>query len=361
MPKLHPQPGIMDIALYVGGESRIAGRAAVLKLSANENMLGPSPAARDAYLSAASRLELYPDTSHRELRDAIATVHGLDADRIVCGVGSDEVIAFACQCYAGPGDEVIHTEHGFGMYRISALAAGATPVEVKEANRHTDVDAILAACSERTRMVFIANPNNPTGTMISDIEVTRLADNLPENVLLVLDGAYAEYVPSFNGSAHLVDTRENVLMTRTFSKIYGLGGLRIGWGYGSRAVIDTLNRVRGPFNLSAPALAVARAAVNDTAYTAFCREDTLANRASLAEDLSSLGVQIDESHTNFVLARFESRAAAEACDAHFRADGIIVRRVASYKLPEALRITVGTKEACTRVTESLDAFMRVKA
>ena len=304
-PTIRPQPGILDIALYQGGESRLPGHHnRIFKLSSNENPFGASPAAVAAFRGAAASLHLYPDTSHAALRAAIAGVHGLDAGRIVCGAGSDEIIAFLCQTYAGPGLEVIHTEHGFGMYRISALAAGATPVAVPEATRRTDVDAILAACTERTALVFIANPNNPTGTMIPEAEVERLAAGLPPQALLVLDGAYAEYVEDFDGHAGLVDARDNVVMTRTFSKIHGLGGLRIGWGYGPAHVIEALDRVRGPFNLSTAALAAAEAAILDTAYTDRCRAENTANRAALAAALAGAGVPSDPSETNFLLARF---------------------------------------------------------
>jgi histidinol-phosphate aminotransferase len=333
----------------------------VLKLSSNENPFGPSPAALAAFRDAAASLHRYPNTDHAALRAAIAEVHGLDPARIVCGVGSDEIIAFLTQAYAGPCTEVIHTEHGFGMYRISALAAGAAPVEVREAERRTDVDAILAACSERTALVFIANPNNPTGTMISEAEVARLAAGLPPQALLVLDGAYAEFVGGFDGHAGLVDARDNVVMTRTFSKIHGLGGLRVGWGYGPAHVIEVLNRVRGPFNLSTPALAAAEAAVRDTAWTAHCFEENRRNRARLRAELAAVGVPCDESHANFLLARFRDRDEAGACDRALREAGIIVRRVAGYKLPDALRITVGDAEACVRVAEAVGRFMRVRA
>jgi histidinol-phosphate aminotransferase len=318
--------------------------------------IGPS-----AFHGAAETLRLYPNSDHAALREAIGQVHGLDPARIICGAGSDEIICFLCQAYAGPGDEVIHTEHGFGMYRISALGAGARPVEVPEDARRTDIDAILAACTGRTRLVFVANPNNPTGTMVPEAEMARLAAGLPPRCLLVLDGAYAEYVPGFNGSAGLVEARDNVVMTRTFSKIYGLGGLRIGWGYGPAHVIDVLNRLRGPFNLSTAALGAATAAVQDLDYTSFCRSENLRNRERLAADLAAIGVPSDPSSANFVLARFRDRAEAEACDAHLRQNGIIVRRVASYNLPQALRITVGDGGACARVAETIAEFVRVRA
>ena len=221
--KIVPQSGIMEIQPYQGGASQVEGVQNIVKLSSNENPFGPSEDAVEAFRRTSFDLHRYPSTDHATLREAISEVHGLDAGRIVCGVGSDEIISLLCQGYAGPGDEVIHTEHGFSMYRISALAAGASPIEVAERERMTDVNAILAACTENTRMVFIANPNNPTGTMIGDGEVARLAEKLPEHVLLVLDGAYAEYIEGYDGGAALVDRRENVVMTRTFSKLYGSG------------------------------------------------------------------------------------------------------------------------------------------
>ncbi len=353
---IRPQPGILDIALYVGGESRLAGRDDVLKLSSNENPFGPSPAAQQALAASAAELHRYPSTDHMALRQAIASVHGLDAARIICGVGSDEIIHFLCQAYAGPGDEVIYTEHGFGMYKISARAAGATPVEVPEARRVIDIDAILAACTARTRLVFIANPANPTGTMIDLGQVARLADGLPEQAILVLDGAYAEFAAGYDGGAALVERRANVVMTRTFSKLYGLGGLRVGWGYAPREIIDVLNRIRGPFNLSGPALAAAEAAVKDTDFVAMCLEQNATWRDWLAKVLADLGVPSDASHTNFILARFADEAEATACDTHLRADGIIVRRVAGYKLPHCLRITVGDEAGCRRVARAIAAF-----
>ena len=359
-PTIRPQPGILDIAPYVGGEGRLPGFDKVLKLSSNENPFGPSPRAIEAFRNAAQTLAIYPDSHHLRLRRAIGEVWGLDPERIICGAGSDEIIAFLTQTYAGPGTEVIHTEHGFGMYRISALAAGATPVEVPESERKTDVDAILAACTDRTRLVFFANPNNPTGTMIPAAEVARLAASLPPQALLVVDGAYAEYVSDFNGHADLVDARDNVVMTRTFSKIYGLGGLRVGWGYGPGHVIAALNRVRGPFNLSTAALETAEAAVQDTEYTNKCRVENVRMRAWLAERLAATGVPSDLSVANFILARFRDRTEAEACDAALRARGVLVRKVAGYNLPQALRITVGDESSCAQVAEIMEEFMRVR-
>ena len=353
---IQPQPGILDIALYQSGVSHLDGVSNVLKLSSNENPHGPSDAAKEAFSRAVHTLHRYPSTDHAPLRTAIGEVWRVDPDRVICGVGSDEILHFMCQAYVGPGDEVIHTAHGFAIYRIATLAAGGTPVEVPERERVTDVDAILAACTAQTKLVFIANPNNPTGTMIGQAELARLADGLPPQAILVLDGAYAEYVEGYDAGLALIEARQNVVMTRTFSKIYGLGGLRVGWGYGPQPIIDVLNRIRGPFNLSSAALAAAEAAVRDTAYTEKCRVDNARWREWMATALAELGVPSDTSTANFVLARFADEAEALACDAHLRGEGIIVRQVAGYKLPHCLRITVGDESACRRVVHAVAQF-----
>ncbi|MBL4808164.1 MAG: histidinol-phosphate transaminase [Rhodobacteraceae bacterium] len=352
-----PQPGILEISPYVAGKSHAAGGNRATKLSSNENPLGPSPLARAAFIEAAETLETYPPSDHIDLRTAIADVHGLNADRVICGAGSDEIITFLCQTYAGPGDEVLYTEHGFSMYRISALAAGATPVIAAETDRTADVDALLAACTEHTKLVFIANPNNPTGTMISESEVARLAAGIPAQALLVLDGAYAEFVPEFDAHVGLVERRDNVVMTRTFSKIYGLGGARVGWGYGPAHVIDALNRVRGPFNVSAAALVAAEAAVRDVDYTLACRDHNGQWREWLATELAAIGVPSAASFTNFILVRFADADTALACDAYLNAQGLIVRVVAGYGLPEFLRITIGDEIACRAVARVITEFM----
>lgn len=360
MTEITPQPGIMEIALYKSGEAAIAGQAEVLKLSANESPYGPSDKAKAAFARTAATLHRYPGTDHAELRGAIGTVHGLDPERIICGVGSDEVLQFVAQAYAGAGDEVIHTAHGFAMYPILAHAVGATPVCVPEYARRVDVEAILAACTPATRIVFIANPGNPTGTILSPQELARLADGIPKHAVLVLDGAYTEFAEGHDGGAALASTRDNVIMTRTFSKAYGLGGLRIGWGYGPRAVIEVLNRVRQPFNLSPTQLSTAEAAVRDQDWLRKVVADTQRNRTWLVEALRATGLSVDESHANFVLARFASEEEAAACDAALRADGIIVRRVGGYGFPEGLRITVGDESACRRVVHTIGQFKGVR-
>lgn len=355
-----PRSGIMKIDLYQGGKAAIAGVAAPLKLSSNENLAGPAPAVREAYARAVHKLHLYPSTDHAALRAAIAAVHNLEPERIICGVGSDEIIHMLCQAYGGPRAQVIHTQHGFLMYRISALASGATPIEVAEKNRTVDVGAILAAVTDQTRLVFIANPANPTGTMLSAAMLRKLVDGLPLGVMLVLDGAYAEFAEGYDGGASFVRERPNVVMLRTFSKAYGLGGLRVGWAYAPRAVIDMLNRVRGPFNLSNVALDGAEAAMREQAYIKDCVADTLRWRGWLRAELVKMGIGCDESHANFVLARFKDEAEARAVDAHMQSAGIILRHVANYGLPHALRITIGDEAACRRVAHALAQFKGLK-
>ena len=353
---IQPQKGIMEIALYQGGASQLAGVRNVLKLSSNENPLGASDAAKEAVVRASHDLHRYPATDHAALRKAIAEVWGVDPARVFCGVGSGEVLKLLSEAYAGPGDEVLFTEHGFSMYPIYAHACGATPVVVPEKDRVVDVDAILAACTAKTKLVLLANPANPTGTMIGYGELQRLAQGIPAQTLLVLDGAYAEFVENYDAGKALVESRENVVMTRTFSKIYGLGGMRVGWGYGPQAVIDVLNRIRGPFNLSSPALAAAEAAVRDTGHTEKCRTENARWRDWLAGALAGHGVPSDTSTANFILARFGSEDEANACDEHLKSEGIIVRRVAGYGLPNCLRITIGDEAACRRVAHAVAQF-----
>jgi histidinol-phosphate aminotransferase len=356
MSRITPQPGIMEIALYEGGQSKVEGVTDIVKLSSNENPYGAGEAAKEAFRVSGLNLHRYPGTDHAALRAAIAEVHGLNAEQIICGVGSDEVLQFVAQAFAGPGDEIIYTEHGFSMYPILAHACGATPVKVVERERVVDVDAILAACTENTKIVFIANPANPTGTMIGGNEVARLADGLPKGCLLVHDGAYTEYVEGFDGGAGLVDSRDNVIMTRTFSKIYGLGGLRIGWGYAPKPIIDVLNRLRQPFNLSDVQMQVAEAAVRDVEFVEKCRTENARLRAWLAEALAELGIPSDTSCANFILARFASPEEADACDQYLKQHGVIVRKTTGYGLPHCLRITVGDEAGCRRVAHTIKSF-----
>ncbi|MEM1350887.1 MAG: histidinol-phosphate transaminase [Pseudomonadota bacterium] len=350
------QPGIMDIALYKGGASQLDGFAEPLKLSSNENPFGCSEQARAAISEAALTMHRYPSTDHGSLRAAIAEVHGLPVERLICGVGSDELLTLLAMAFAGPGDEVLYPEHGFSMYRIFALAAGATPVVAPERDRQVDVDAMVARITPATRVVYLANPANPTGTALDLVSLERLAAALPSACLLVLDGAYAEFFEGYDGGASLVDAFPNVVMTRTFSKLYGLGGLRVGWAYAAQEVIDVLNRVRGPFNLSSVALAGAEAAMRDRAFVAQCLAANAAERARLTGGLNQLGIACDESHANFVLARFKDEAEALAADTQLKNAGILVRLVKGYGFPEALRITVGSSDDVSRVLSALAGF-----
>ncbi|PIW28939.1 MAG: histidinol-phosphate transaminase [Rhodospirillales bacterium CG15_BIG_FIL_POST_REV_8_21_14_020_66_15] len=357
-----PQPGIMEIAPYKGGESKIAGADTVIKLSSNEGAFGPSPAAVRALEGAARSIHRYPDGHAPELRAAIAARYGLEPERLILGAGSDEIINMLCQAYTGPGDVVLYSEHGFLMYGISAMAAGATPVKAPETNLKADVDALLAAVTERTRLLFVANPNNPTGTYLTADEMRRLRDGLRDDVLLVIDGAYAEYVvgtPGYTDGMDMVRAADNVVMTRTFSKMYGLGGARLGWAYVPEAVADVLNRIRGPFNVSIPAQAAGLAAFNDTAFTDMCRAHNDEWLKRTQDALRQIGLFVPDGVGNFVLARFPDTPGrtAEEADAHLKSRGIIARRVAGYGLPDCLRITIGKAEEMEAVIKALREFM----
>jgi len=357
-----PQPGIMDISPYVPGESEIPGGLKPIKLSSNETPLGPSPKAIAAYKAAAGELDRYPDGAATALRTAIARMYGLDAGRIVCGCGSDELINLLAHAYVGPGDEVVYSAHGFLMYKISTLSSGGTPVPAPEQDYTADVDAILARVSPRTKLVFLANPNNPTGTYIPHDEVRRLHAGLPGDTLLVIDAAYSEYVRrnDYEAGLELVATTPNTVMTRTFSKIYGLAALRLGWAYCPQAVADVLNRVRGPFNVTAPALAAGVAALEDTAHIdkAVAHNDTWL--PWVTAEVEKLGIAVTPSIGNFILMHFPPAGGRDAAsaDEHLKARGIILRRVAAYGLPDCLRMTIGTEADNRAVVAALTDFMR---
>ncbi|MBL8660308.1 MAG: histidinol-phosphate transaminase [Rhodospirillales bacterium] len=353
---LLPRPGILDIAPYVGGESAVAGVERIIKLASNESALGPSPRALAALREGGEAIHRYPDGGCAELRRQIGRIHGLDAGRIVCGAGSDELIGLLCRAYAGPGDTVVYTRHGFLMYPIAAQAAGATPLAVAERNLTADVDAILAGVSETTRIVFLANPNNPTGTFVPAAEMARLRAGLRRDVLLVIDAAYAEYIAQadYTCGFDLVDAGDNVVVTRTFSKIYGLGGLRLGWAYCPPEIADVLNRSRNPFNVSSLAQAAGVAALADGAFVQRAQEHNAYWRAWLRDALLGLGLDVGESFANFVLARFPDPDAVDAADAFLKRRGIIVRRMAAYRLPDALRITIGREDELRELVAALE-------
>lgn len=355
-----PKPGILDILPYVGGESTIGGRKRVIKLASNEGALGASPKALAAYAKAAPSLYRYPDGGCDELRRALARHHGIDGGRIVCGAGSDELIGLLCRAYAGPGDEVLYSRHGFLMYPIAARTAGATPVAAPETDLRADVEQLLAHVTSRTRVLFIANPNNPTGSYLGVDEMTELRRRLPGDVLLVIDSAYAEYVGrnDYSAGVEMVEAGDNVVMTRTFSKIYGLGGIRLGWAYCPPAVADVLNRVRNPFNVATPAQAAGLAALSDTAFTAHARRHNDRWLRWLADSVRDLGYAVPPSVGNFILVRMPTEPGrdAAAADAFLKEHGMIVRRMGGYGLPDCLRVTVGKEDEMRAFVAALVAF-----
>lgn len=358
-----PRPGVMQIEAYVPGKSAATGVNKIHKLSSNETPLGPSPKAIAA-IKAADQYELYPDGSAAKLREAIAGKYGLDPARILCGAGSDELLSLITHTYVGPGDEGIFSEHGFLVYRIAILAAGGTPVVAPEKDYKADVDAILAKVTPKTKIVFLANPNNPTGTYLPFNEVKRLHAGLPPHVLLVLDAAYAEYVRrnDYESGLELVATSDNVVMMRTFSKVYGLANLRLGWMVAPAHVIDAVNRVRGPFNINGPAMVAGIAAIQDEAHLAKALAHNDQWLAWLTNEITALGLNVTPSVGNFILIHFSQEAGKTAvdADAYLSRRGLILRRIDSYGLPDGLRLTVGTEEANRLVVDALRDFMSGK-
>jgi histidinol-phosphate aminotransferase len=357
-----PKPTVLEIVPYVGGRAEAGGALNPIKLSSNESALGPSPHAIAAYQDAAKGLFLYPEGSAQILRQTIAEQYGLDAARIVCGNGSDELLHLLANAYLSPGDDVLFSKHAFLVYRIAALANGGRPVTAPEKDLRVDVDAMLAKVTAKTRMVFLANPNNPTGSYLPHGEVRRLHAGLTPETLLVIDAAYAEYVRrnDYEAGIEMVSRFPNVVMTRTFSKVYGLAGLRVGWAYCPAAVADVLNRVRGPFNVSVPSQAAAVAALKDHAHVERSVEHNERWRAYLTEAIRATGLRVDDSVGNFVLIHFPGTPGKTAVDADrfLCARGLILRGVANYDLPDCLRLTVGAEDANRRVAEALADFMR---
>jgi histidinol-phosphate aminotransferase len=343
-----PKPWIAEIHAYVPGKSAGADGRPLIKLSANENPLGTSPAALAAR-AAAVVPSLYPDPDSNALRAALGKVHGIDPARIVCGTGSGELLAIAAGAFAGPGDEIVYVRYGFSLYEIVARRCGAVPVIAPDLDYGTDVDALLALVNEKTRVVFVANPNNPTGSFLPRGEIARLHAGLPDDVLLVLDQAYAEYVAleDDDGGLALAAAHDNVLVTRTFSKGYGLAGERVGWATGAPGLIDVLNRIRGPFNLSNSAQATCLAAVEDQAFVGMSRRHNAAERARFVEKLAALGnhgLRVVPSEANFVLILFEGKLTGEMAYNGLAERGYITRWLPGQGLPHGLRITIGTAE-----------------
>lgn len=355
-----PQKSVLAIDLYKGGEATLAGVAKPIKLSSNENPLGTSEKAKAAYREAAEKLWVYPEGSAAKLREAIGRRYGLDPARIICGAGSDEIFSMLVRAYIGPGDEVVQNQYAFSLYRIFSQVAGAIVRSAPDRGLTASADAMLAEMSEKTKLVFIANPNNPTGTYMPFEEVRRLQAGLPPQALLVLDAAYAEYVRrnDYAAGIELVSENDNVIMTRTFSKIYGLAALRLGWAYGPQSVIDALNRVRGPFNVNGAAMAAGVAAVEDTGFVEKSADLNARELARVEGALKALGLDVQPSVANFTLVHFPDHKSAPAADAFLRSRGVIVRRMESYGLPKALRISIGDETQNSALINALTDFMK---
>jgi histidinol-phosphate aminotransferase len=360
MNALLPRPSILTIEPYVGGESKIPGVNRIIKLSSNEGAFGPPPSAVEAIAAAARDAHRYPDGGATKIREAIGARFGLDPARIVCGNGSDELIAYLILTYGGEGTELIMPAHGFVMYELSGRYAGCRVIKVPERNMTADIDGILAAVGPRTKLVCLVNPNNPTGTLIPRSEVRRLRAGLRDDILLILDAAYAEYVtdPDYDPGNALVDEGGNTVMTRTFSKIFGLGGMRLGWAYMPTNIADVLARIRGPFNVNAPAMAAGIAALSEPRWIERSVAHNTEWRAKLTAGLEAAGIKVWPSACNFVMADFGSAERAKAADAFLRSRGLIVRGLGAYNLGQCLRITVGTAEECQLVIDAAADFMR---
>ena len=359
---IEPRAGILDIRPYKPGASEAAGHANPIKLSSNENALGCSDKAADAFAATRDKLHLYPDGGATKLREAIAREEGLEAENIVCGSGSDELLQLLGRAYLNPGDKVVQSQYGFLVYRLVAMQCGAELVSAPEKNYRTDVDAVIEAAGDDARIVFIANPNNPTGTYISDDEVRRLRDGLPASTLLVLDSAYAEFVRDADYSAgmELARERDDIVVTRTFSKIHGLAALRLGWAYGNRSIIDVLHRVRGPFNVNMPAIEAGTAAIADRDFMKRSVDHNEEWVGWLRRQIGGLGLEVTPSVCNFVLIHFPEtpgKTAADA-DAFLTSKGVIIRPVQPYGLPNALRATVGKAAENRTLVAALEEFMK---
>ena len=352
-----PQPGITKIAPYVPGRSDTPAGVKLVKLSANESPLGPSPKAIEAYREMAGRMHIYPEGSSRELRTALGEVHGIAPERIVCGFGSDDILHLLAQVYLGEGDEAVMSQYGFNVYPIITRGASAEIVMAPETNYRADVDKLLKAVTEKTKVVFLANPNNPTGTYLSKAEVERLHAGLRPDILFVLDSAYAEYVTATDYSVgiDLVDAAQNVVMVRTFSKM-GIAGERVGWMYGPDHIVDAVNRIRGPFNVSLSGQAAAAAAARDVEFTAKLRAHNDKWRGWTTAALAGNAIRVLASQGNFVLALFEDVATAKAAFAALRDKGLLVREMHGYGIPEGLRISIGLEEDMRAVVDVLKAF-----
>ena len=356
MSKIKAHAYLESVEPYLPGDFAVEGVSEVIKLSSNESLMGASPAVAAALSGIEGKLHTYPDSFSSDVREAIGHRYGLDPQRIVCEAGSEPLINLLAKAYAGPGDEILYSQYGFIAYKLAAEAIGATPVAATEANHTTDVDALVAKVGARTQIVFLANPNNPTGTHIPFSDVKRLREALPEHILLVLDAAYAEFNEGDtyrDGSELVNDDPGNVVVLHTFSKIYALAALRLGWAYAPLGISNILNQLRGVFTVSSAAQLAGVAALADTNHTDKVIEHTSKWRSWLTDALSNLGLKVLPSYANFVCVQFPSMQAAEAADLALRRRGLIPRTLKEYDLPDCLRITIGFEKHCRTVVEIL--------
>ena len=360
MEQFQTKKTILDIAPYVPGESKSGSSERLIKISSNEGPFGPSPLAVKAMQEAASDAHRYPDGDATALRQKLAEKNNIDFKNIICGAGSDNIIELLCQAYAGEGDEVLYSQHGFLMYPISAMAFGATPVSAQEKDLTADPQALLDKVNDKTKIVFLANPNNPTGTYWTRDQVTAFHAQLPENVILVLDSAYAEFVddPNYTAGHDLVEQHDNIVVTRTFSKLYGLGGLRLGWGHACDEIIDILNRIRSPFNVNAIAQAAGVASLEDDAFVEKSISHNKEMRHLMTKELSDLGLSVVPSQGNFIIADFGDEARAEGCRQFLKERNIFVRQIGGYGLPTYLRISMGLKDEMELALEAISAYLK---
>ncbi|MEP7247223.1 MAG: histidinol-phosphate transaminase [Gammaproteobacteria bacterium] len=361
-PPPEPNNTLRTLAPFRQGKSRIAGHDSPIKLSANESPHGPSPLAIEAYKRCASVLYRYPDGSQAELCQAIAETFRLCVDNIVCGNGSDELQQLLIRAYVRPGDEVVFSQHSFAMAMVHATAQGARLVFAEEPDLRPDADSLLKAVTPKTRMVVLATPNNPVGRYISRDELWRLYRALPSHVVLLIDSAYADYVdaPDFEAGAALVEAGQNAVMTRTFSKLYGLAGLRIGWAYAPANIIDSIQRIRTPFNASIDAMAAAVAAVRDVAYSRHVRDYNRLQLTRIQQGVTTgpAGMEFVSSSANFYLLRFvDGVHTAAGAAAALETNGIIPRPVGDSGPQNCLRITVGLEHENDAVLRVLGAYM----
>ena len=357
-PKTHSWIEKLDV--YVTGKSKANSEKPPVKLSANESALGPSPKAMAAYKNAAEDLHRYPDPAYQELRLTLAHKYKIDHKRIVCGVGSDEILKLVCRAYLKPGDEAVFVAHSFSMYPIAVTSVGGIPIEVDDVDYTANVDKILAAVNEKTKIIFIANPNNPTGTYLPNSEIERLWKNIPDSVLLALDAAYAEFIneEDYDAGISLVEKSQNVIMTRTFSKLYGLAALRLGWGYSCKEISETLDKIRDPFNVPSSAQIAGVEALKDTEFEKLSFDHNQKWRSWLMTELNSLNLTVIPSHTNFILFKFKDETkTAKAANDFLLSHGFILRYYSGQGLEKFLRLSVGTEAENKEVISLLKEFM----